>query len=153
MSCFQERYCISVMSFDSAQYPYFNSASCRAKPEYILPRLWTLETLIKITLTHVICCGRTTWPNWYKVNRSPQYSDWMMSRLLLNPSNLFSSCLPICLGLCKCPTTSFLTTNLGLNKSWNLNSRSSNPTGQISVNGIQTGLFMMCLLALLNIGL
>ena len=40
------------------------------------------------------------------------------------------------LGLCKCPTTSFLTTNLGLNKLGNLNSRSSNPTSQISINGI-----------------
>ena len=90
----------------------------------------------KIILTLVSYCGCIKWPNCYKVNRSPQYLDWMMARLLLNPSELFSPCLPICPWLCKCPTTSILITNLGLNKLWNLNSRSCSPTGQISVNGI-----------------
>ena len=91
---------------------------------------------LKIILTLVSYCGCIKWPNCYKFNQSPQYLDWMMARLLLNPFDLFSTSLPICLGLCKCPTTRFLTTNLGLKKLWNLNSRSSSPTGQISVNGI-----------------
>ena len=48
-----------------------------------------LKHQLKIILTLVSYCRWIKWPNCYKVNRSPQYIDWMMARLLLNPSDLF----------------------------------------------------------------
>ena len=141
MPCFHWRYCISavliLLNILTSVLLHTVDTSCVSETSLVTHYLGCefLKHQLKIILTLVSCCRCIKWPNCYKVNRSPQYLDWMMARLLLNPS-LFSPFLPISLGLCKCPTTSFLTTNLGLKKLWNLNSRSSSPTDQISVNGI-----------------